>query len=205
MAQWFVVFLQEDVGKDLESLVLLSFKEAQSLLLQVTIGLAVAEAEFEFEHRDLHWYNCKTLEFIIDGKKMHVKTHGVVASITDFTLSRINTGEDVSFLDLSLDPVLFEGPRKGNKQSETYRKIKEVTEDCWERSFPNTNALWMQYLVDAIDYRFKKNSNALFITRDRTSKETMMLRSFKKRLNDYGSAKESIDDPFISDLIVSEF
>ncbi|KAL4580802.1 hypothetical protein LXL04_017006 [Taraxacum kok-saghyz] len=146
MAQWFVVFLQEDVGKDLESLVLLSFKEAQSLLLQVTIGLAVAEAEFEFEHRDLHWYSnlhnyiifiiflefmsfffvnclkikgeysmsrkdCKTLEFIIDGKKMHVKTHGVVASIIDFTLSRINTGEDVSFLDLSLDPVLFEGPK----------------------------------------------------------------------------------------------
>ncbi|KAL4577427.1 hypothetical protein LXL04_013536 [Taraxacum kok-saghyz] len=179
-----------DVGKDLKSLVLLSFKEAQSLLLQVTIGLAVAEAEFEFEHRDLHWYNCKTLEFIIDGKKMHVKTHGVVASITDFTLSRINTGEDVSFLDLSLDPILFEGP----KGKEMNRKMKEVTEDCWERRydnghilifFPNTNALWMQYLVD-----------------DRTSKETMMLRSFKKRLNDYGSAKESIDDPFISDLII---
>ncbi|KAL4586556.1 hypothetical protein LXL04_011193 [Taraxacum kok-saghyz] len=163
--KWFVVFLQEDVGKDLESLVLLSFKEAQSLLLQVTTGLAVAEAEFEFDHRDLHWYNCKTLEFIIDGKKMHVKTHGVVASITDFTFSRINTGEDVSFLDLSLDPVLFEGP-----------KGKEM----------NRISVRVNYL-------------------DRTSKETMMLRSFKKRLNDYGSAKESIDDPFISDLIVSEF
>ncbi|CAK9147288.1 unnamed protein product, partial [Ilex paraguariensis] len=57
--------------------------------------------------------------------------------------------EDILFLDLSLDPELFEGP-KGDKQSDTYRKMKEVTEECWEGSFPKTNVLWLQYLVDIL-------------------------------------------------------
>ncbi|CAH1444086.1 unnamed protein product [Lactuca virosa] len=199
--QRFVVFVQEHGGQDLESFVLLSFSEAQSLLLQVTVALAVAEDAFEFEHRDLHWGNillsrkgCKTLEFVLDGKKMHVKTHGLVASIIDFTLSRINTGEDILFLDLSLDPGLFEGP-KGDEQSETYRKMKEATEDCWEGSFPKTNVLWLQYLVDVL---LRKK------VYDRTSKDTRELRSLKKRLNSYESAKESIVDPFFSELIVNE-
>ncbi|KAI3760565.1 hypothetical protein L1987_50961 [Smallanthus sonchifolius] len=113
--QRFVVFVQEHGGQDLESIVLLNFNEARSLLVQVTMALAVAEAAFEFEHRDLHWFSSETLQFILDGKKMIVKTYRLVASIIDFTLSRINTGESVLFLDLSLDPGLFEG-LKGDKQ-----------------------------------------------------------------------------------------
>ncbi|GJR03131.1 serine/threonine-protein kinase haspin homolog isoform X1, partial [Tanacetum coccineum] len=197
--QRFVVFVQEHGGQDLESFVLLSFNDARSLLVQVTVALAVAEAAFEFEHRDLHWGNIllsrkssETLHFVLDGKKMQVKTYGLVASIIDFTLSRINTGEDILFLDLSLDPGLFEGP-KGDKQSETYRKMKEVTEDCWEGSFPKTNVLWLQYLVDIL--LLKK-------VYDRTSRDERELRSLKKRLNGYKSAKESIVDPFFSDLII---
>ncbi|KAI3770900.1 hypothetical protein L6452_02048 [Arctium lappa] len=194
--QCFVVFVQEHGGQDLESFVLLSFNEVRSLLVQVTVALAVAEAAFEFEHRDLHWGNillsrkgCETLQFILDGKKMHVKTYGVVASIIDFTLSRINTGEDILFLDLSLDLGLFEGP-KGDKQSETYRKMKEVTEDCWEGSFPKTNVLWLQYLVDIL--LLKK-------VYDRTSRDERELRSLKKRLNGYESAKEAVAaDPFFT-------
>lgn len=197
--QCFVVFVQEHGGQDLESFVLLSFNEVRSLLVQVTVALAVAEAAFEFEHRDLHWGNillsrkgCETLQFILDGKKMHVKTYGVVGSIIDFTLSRINTGEDILFLDLSLDPGLFEGP-KGDKQSETYRKMKQVTEDCWEGSFPKTNVLWLQYLVDIL--LLKK-------VYDRTSRDERELRSLKKRLNGYESAKEAVADPFFTDLLV---
>ncbi|KAI3806484.1 hypothetical protein L1987_22391 [Smallanthus sonchifolius] len=191
--QRFVVFVQEHGGQDLESFVLLNFNEARSLLVQVAMALAVAEAAFEFEHRDLHWFSSETLQFILDGKKMIVKTYRLVASIIDFTLSRINTGERVLFLDLSLDPGLFEGP-KGDKQSETYRKMKQVTKDCWEGSFPKTNVLWLQYLVDILlqkkDY-------------DHTSRDKRELRSFKKHLNMYKSAKESVVDPFFSDLIAA--
>nr|XP_043622525.1 serine/threonine-protein kinase haspin homolog [Erigeron canadensis] len=199
--QRFVVFVQEHGGQDLESFVLLNFNDARSLLVQVTVALAVAEAAFEFEHRDLHWGNIlvsrkgtETLQFILDGKKMHVKTYGLVASIIDFTLSRINTGEDILFLDLSSDPGLFDGP-KLDIQSQTYRKMKEVTEDYWEGSFPKTNVLWLQYLL----YILMEKK-----VYDRTSKEVRELRALKKRLNGYQSARESVADPFFSDLIVSD-
>ncbi|KAM7470110.1 hypothetical protein LguiA_008293 [Lonicera macranthoides] len=198
--QCYVVFVQEHGGRDLESFVLLNFDEARSLLVQVTLALAVAEAAYEFEHRDLHWGNIllsrkdsAALDFTLEGRKICVKTFGLVISIIDFTLSRINTGEDILFLDLSLDPELFEGP-KGDKQAETYRKMKEVTEECWEGSFPKTNVLWLQYLVDIL--LLKKSF-------DRTSKNERDLRSLKKRLNSYNSAKEATLDPFFIDLFLN--
>ncbi|KAL6517865.1 hypothetical protein OROMI_033566 [Orobanche minor] len=138
--QCYVVFVQEHGGRDLESFVLLNFDEARSLLVQVTLALAVAEAALEFEHRDLHWGNIllsrkdsATLQFIFEGRKLQVKTFGLLISIIDFTLARINTGEDILFLDLSSDPELFEGP-KGDKQADTYRKMRDVTDECWEGS-----------------------------------------------------------------------
>ncbi|CAA0810936.1 Protein kinase superfamily protein [Striga hermonthica] len=197
--QCYVVFVQEHGGRDLESFVLLNFDEARSLLVQVTLALAVAEAAYEFEHRDLHWGNILlsrkdsgSLQFILEGRKLHIRTFGLVVSIIDFTLSRINTGEDILFLDLSLDPELFEGP-KGDKQADTYRKMRDVTDECWEVSFPKTNVLWLQYLVDIL--LLKKSY-------ERTSKDERDLRSFKKRLNSYGSAKECASDPFFNDLLI---
>uniref|UniRef100_A0A166CW45 non-specific serine/threonine protein kinase n=1 Tax=Daucus carota subsp. sativus TaxID=79200 RepID=A0A166CW45_DAUCS len=197
--QCYIIFVQEHGGQDLESFVLLNFDEARSLLVQVTVALAVGEAAYEFEHRDLHWGNIllsrkdsATLQFNLEGKSLNIRTFGLLISIIDFTLSRINTGEDILFLDLSSDPELFEGP-KGDKQSDTYRKMKEATEDCWEESFPKTNVLWLQYLVDIL--LLKK-------TFDRTSKDERELRSLKKRLNSYGSAKEATADPFFRELFV---
>ncbi|KAL6495024.1 hypothetical protein OROGR_030943 [Orobanche gracilis] len=199
--QCYVVFVQEHGGRDLESFVLLNFDEARSLLVQVTLALAVAEAALEFEHRDLHWGNIllsrkdsATLQFILEGKNLQVKTFGLLMSIIDFTLARINTGEDILFLDLSSDPELFEGP-KGDKQADTYRKMRDVTDECWEGSFPKTNVLWLQYLVDIL--LLKKSY-------ERSSKNERDLRSLKKRLNSYSSAKECVSDPFFIDLFIEE-
>lgn len=197
--QCYVVFVLQHGGKDLESFVLLNYDEAQSLLVQVTAALAVAEAAYEFEHRDLHWGNVllsrndsEALQFTLEGKNMTIKTFGLQISIIDFTLSRINTGEDILFLDLSTDPYLFKGPR-GDRQAETYRKMKEVTGECWEGSFPRTNVLWLLYLVDIL--LLKKSF-------ERSSKHERELRALKKRLDKYNSAKEAIYDPFFSELIV---
>ncbi|ESW35288.1 hypothetical protein PHAVU_001G222600 [Phaseolus vulgaris] len=197
--QCYVVFVQEHGGKDLEGFALLNFDEARALLAQVTAGLAVAESAFEFEHRDLHWGNIlvgrsdsEALQFTLDGRRMLVKTSGLIISIIDFTLSRINTGDRILYLDLSCDPDLFKGP-KGDKQSETYRRMKEVTEDWWEGSCPKTNVLWLIYLVDIL--LMKKSF-------ERTSKHERDLRSFKKRLDKYDSSKEAILDPFFTDLFI---
>ncbi|VVA90391.1 unnamed protein product [Arabis nemorensis] len=199
--QCYVMFVLEHGGKDLESFVLLNFDEARSLLVQVTAGLAVAEAAFEFEHRDLHWgnillnrNNSSTLPFILEGKQVLIKTFGVQISIIDFTLSRINTGEKILFLDLTSDPYLFKGP-KGDKQAETYRKMKAVTEDYWEGSFARTNVLWLIYLVDLL---LTKKSF------ERSSKNERELRSLKKRMEKYKSAKEAVSDPFFSDMLMDQ-
>ncbi|XP_078443477.1 protein kinase superfamily protein isoform X2 [Wolffia australiana] len=196
--QRYVVFVLADGGRDLESFVLFNFEEARSLLVQVTAGLAVAEIACEFEHRDLHWGNIllarrdeQFADFVLRGKKMRIKSSGLAVSIIDFTLSRIKTGEAILFLDLSSDPALFEGP-KGDRQAETYRKMREVTEDSWEASFPQTNVLWLQYLVDML--LLKK-------TFERTTKDERDLRSFKKRLSSYDSAGDSLSDEFFIDLL----
>ncbi|XP_074576235.1 serine/threonine-protein kinase haspin homolog [Curcuma longa] len=199
--QCYIVFVLADGGKDLESFVLVNYDEARSLLVQTTIALAVAETACEFEHRDLHWGNILlthtkdiSTNFTLHGKKMRAKTFGLAISIIDFTLSRINTGEAILFLDLSADPGLFEGP-KGDKQFETYRKMRDLTEDYWEGSFPKTNVLWLIYLVDIL--LTKKSFK-------RTAKDERDLRSFKKRLNEYGSATESLSDSFFSDLLIND-
>ncbi|KAL6139105.1 hypothetical protein ACLB2K_064382 [Fragaria x ananassa] len=197
--QFYVVFVLEHGGQDLENFVLLNCDEARSLLVQVTAALAVAEAAYEFEHRDLHWGNILlsrsdsvTMQFTLDGRQMLIRTFGLAISIIDFTLSRINTGEAILFLDLSSDPALFNG-QKGDIQAETYRKMKKVTQDQWKESFPRTNVLWLVYLVDVL---------LLNKSFDRTSKDERDLRSLKKRLNQYLSAREALFDPSFSDLFV---
>ncbi|KAI3958120.1 hypothetical protein MKW98_020762 [Papaver atlanticum] len=197
--QCYVVFVLSYGGEDLESFVLSNFHEVQSLLVQVAAGLAVAEAAYEFEHRDLHWGNIlltrrgvETEKFVLEGRQMRARTFGLSISIIDFTLSRINTGEAIHYLDISNDPELFKGPR-GCKQSETYRKMRKVTEECWEGSFPKTNVLWLQYLVDIL---LQKKSFG------QTSKNKRDLRSLKKRLDTCCSAKEAVADPFFSSLLI---
>ncbi|KAI3841220.1 hypothetical protein MKX03_004924 [Papaver bracteatum] len=197
--QCYLVFVLAHGGKDLESFVLSDFEEAQSLLIQVAASLAVAEAAYEFEHRDLHWGNillthteAETKKFVLEGRQMWARTFGLSISIIDFTLSRINTGEAIHYLDLSNDPDLFKGP-KGCKQSETYRKMREVTEECWEGSFPKTNVLWLQYLVDIL--LLKKSFS-------QTKNDERDLRSLKKRLGTCCSAKEAIADSFFSSLLL---
>ncbi|KAG8079584.1 hypothetical protein GUJ93_ZPchr0007g3371 [Zizania palustris] len=203
--QCYIVFVQGDGGRDLEKFALLDYNEARSLLVQVTASLAVAESACEFEHRDLHWGNIlldrdempnknQTMTFTIQGKRMCTRTFGLNISIIDFTLSRINTGDAVLFLDLSADPALFEGPKQ-DKQAETYRKMKRITKDYWEGSFPKTNVVWLVYLVDIV---LQKRYSTF------TSKDDRELRAFKKRLASYDSARDCLADSFFSDLLSDE-
>ncbi|KAG6542875.1 hypothetical protein Mapa_015779 [Marchantia paleacea] len=196
--QLFVVFVLADGGIDLESFVLFSFSEARSILFQVVLALAVAEEACGFEHRDLHWGNIVLARdykneygyYRLLDKDIRVKTFGVSVSIIDFTLSRIDTGKQVFFCNLSNDPELFEGPTR-DVQSDTYRRMLNLTEGHWEGSFPKTNCFWIHYVTDILVN--KKSFPA-------SSQERRALRSFCKRVLLYDSANAASSDNFFHDL-----
>ncbi len=59
----------------------------------------MAEKTLQFEHWDLHWGNILVermeepiIEFTLKGKRKVVLSHGVRASIIDFTRSRVEKG-----------------------------------------------------------------------------------------------------------------
>lgn len=92
--------------------------------------LAVAENKFEFEHRDLHWGNilvAKTLdkfaEYIVDGKIVKVPTHGVKATIIDYTLSRMVYDGALLYNNLADDEELFSAD--GDYQFDIYRLMRD--------------------------------------------------------------------------------
>lgn len=131
-------------------------------------SLAVAEAKHQFEHRDLHWGNVlvvptaeKTLSFILNGKPIEIRTHGVKATIIDYTLSRIIYKDCCLYQDLAADPELFEAT--GDYQYDIYRLMRKVIpNDCWETYEPFTNILWLHYmidkLIDGVRYSSKKTN-----------------------------------------------
>ncbi|KAK8781307.1 hypothetical protein V5799_017347 [Amblyomma americanum] len=103
----------------------------QSVFLQVSFSLAVAERELEFEHRDLHCDNVllrrtwdERVRFLLQGREVCLPTAGVRASIIDYTLSRMRKGENVIFTDLTHDRELFRG--YGSYQYDIYRTMKTL-------------------------------------------------------------------------------
>lgn len=92
--------------------------------------MAVAESQLNFEHRDLHWgnvllanTNTKKISFSLDNEIVEINTYGIVATIIDFTLSRIEYDGVVIFNNLALDPDLFLG--EGDYQFDIYRLMQE--------------------------------------------------------------------------------
>ena len=217
--QLYAVFAFADGGADLEHADVGTYAEAKSVLLQVTVALAVAEEACRFEHRDLHWGNvllrkCGAGEergATLNGVDLAFPSRGVDVSVIDYTLSRLDmppglpTPGDVTrdaedakgcqapsvFCDLNADPELFKGP-EGHCQSETYRRMAAATGGDWSRHAPETNALWLHYLADCMleDKRFA-----------RTAEQTAELKAFRKRAPRYGSAAEALWD----DVFVGEF
>ena len=202
--QLYVVFITRNGGIDLENFNLHDCKEAFSVLLQITVALAVAEEACGFEHRDLHWGNvlCKrdkvdvendnTRKARLNGVDVMLDTYGVTASIIDFTLSRVEIKDesDVVFCDLSLDPELFEGP-EDDAQSETYRRMRKALNNQWGASCPQTNAFWLHYLADTLltKKEFKMSPN-----------QKLSLEKFRMNCLQYDCAADAIWDPLFAGM-----
>lgn len=121
----------------------------------MAVSLAVAECQFQFEHRDLHWGNVlvaptteRTITFHLNGKQIEVQTHGIKATIIDYTLSRIVYKSCCLFQDLAADPELFEA--EGDYQYDIYRLMRDKTKNDWAVFEPQTNVLWLHYIIDKI-------------------------------------------------------
>ncbi|CAN6575867.1 unnamed protein product [Malus baccata var. baccata] len=87
-----------------------------------------------------------------------------------------------------------------DNQSETYRKMKKVTEDCWEgrceiicKFFSITFRKLLTAVVNACD---NDNSNG-----ESSSKDERELRSLKKHLGKHQSAREALLDPSFGHLV----
>jgi serine/threonine-protein kinase haspin len=83
----------------------------------------------------LHWGNVlisrtteKIIEFRIDGRVIQLPTHGVKATIIDYTLSRMVYDDAVLYDNLAKDEELFEQDGEGEYQFEIYRLMRDRVE-----------------------------------------------------------------------------
>lgn len=131
-SQKFVVLQLRNGGQDLENAALFNAAQGFAIFQQVAHALAIAERALQFEHRDLHWGNIlvkecrqKTLQYRFGSDQFQVETHGMRATIIDFSLSRLTLPNDDRdeecdiFNNLSEDPDLFTS--EGDYQFDVYR------------------------------------------------------------------------------------
>ena len=84
------------------------------------MSLAIAEAAYQFEHRDLHLGNILLnkvdqghhFTVRLKGQDIDLCTEGIRVILIDFSLSRIDSGEITVFKDLTLEPEIFMGPAR---------------------------------------------------------------------------------------------
>ncbi|KAG2436314.1 hypothetical protein HXX76_006625 [Chlamydomonas incerta] len=157
----------EDSGTDLEKYDKLEgWDQLRSVLLQVAVSLAVSEAALAFEHRDLHWGNvlirphappdgsAGTMTARLRGHTLKVSSCGLVATIIDFTNSRLQAADGtLAFCDLEADQAVFEGTR-GDVQFDTYRWMRSAVDRDWSARCPETNCLWLSYLAEVLAQQF---------------------------------------------------
>uniref|UniRef100_T1ICX8 non-specific serine/threonine protein kinase n=1 Tax=Rhodnius prolixus TaxID=13249 RepID=T1ICX8_RHOPR len=170
--QLFLVLELGNAGTDLESYSFSTAKQALSIFKQTVFAVAVAEACFEFEHRDLHWGNVlisRTAErfifFRLEGEEYKVITNGVKSTIIDYTLSRLTSSDSVPiFNDIGQDPDMFIAT--GDYQFDIYRHMKKDVGDRWEQFVPKTNVRWLHYLIDKMIKKVKYQRKTAKVHRD---------------------------------------
>jgi len=78
---------------------------------------------------------------------VEVETFGVRACIIDYTLSRMERGDEVIYVNI-LDEGYFTG--KGDYQFDIYRMMREESKGDWKSFWPKTNVFWLHYVADKL-------------------------------------------------------
>ncbi|RIA96099.1 hypothetical protein C1645_815785 [Glomus cerebriforme] len=149
--QLYAVLIVEYGGLDLEHVKLKNWAQAWSVLTQV--GWSIAQAE---QHRDLHWGNItikptkmKSISYnlLLANINVEVETFGVRACIIDYTLSRMERGGEIIYVNI-LDEGYFTG--KGDYQFDIYRMMREESKGDWKSFWPKNNVFWLHYVADKL-------------------------------------------------------
>lgn len=157
--QRYCVIALENGGVDLEHFDIATWAQACEIFDKIVETLAIGEEKREFEHRDLHWGNV-LIRPSADSGSLRI-------TIIDYTLSRAMVDDQLSNIAFYgfQDRAIFEADGD-DYQFEIYRLMRdsltdgseqELDED-WTQYHPNTNVLWLHYLVDKLlhEKRLKK-------------------------------------------------
>lgn len=131
-----------------------------SVLVQVIVGIAIAEKVYLYEHRDLHVSNIlikktskNTIPFTLEGNRYNIVTNGVKATIIDATFSRLTHNGKVYYRDLTSTLRAYgskKTPTRMSLQNRSYRQMVHVTRNNWEDFNPKTNLIWLTYLCETL-------------------------------------------------------
>lgn len=138
----------------------LSAEQLASTLVQVIVGLAIAEKVYSYEHRDLHVSNIlikktsrSSIPFVLDNTRYKIITNGIKATIIDATFSRLTHKGKVYFRDLTSTLRAYgskKEPVKMSIQNRSYRQMVHLTKNNWEEFIPKTNLIWLTYLCETL-------------------------------------------------------
>lgn len=188
-----------------------------SVCLQVTMALAVAEAVYQFEHRDLHICNLlvkqtkkSVVSFKLRSTVYTVPSYGVKAIIIDVTYSRLAFGipnGQIFFSDLSskmnnLEPSTSDTDR----QNVAYKTMYQLVGDKhWGEWHPATNLIWLQYLFEEVLSSGVFRLNEKSILRDESNRTKRILKSLvgmiQKMLKQIGEQKQNHQQKTVSKLV----
>ena len=163
----YAILCMEHCGKSLRELSkngTLTVNKVASIIFQVLLGLAAAEALYEYEHRDLHMGNImvrntqkRTLTFVVNSKQYHVDTDGIRAFIIDNTFARMRIGtvHFYTYLSDKLASLVSNDadPTKTHLQSaqdKVYVVMAHLARDNWAQWIPRTNLIWMRFVLDKL-------------------------------------------------------
>lgn len=132
----------------------LTVTQVRDIFWQVASALALAEQEFEFEHRDLHLGNiclsAPDARVQEQSSELYTNKPSIVVTIIDYTLSRasIPSAKNPTYNNLAKDHTLFQGTgTRWWRQFQVYRDMKTAVRNEWRSYSPVTNVLWLQHLL----------------------------------------------------------
>lgn len=151
-----VIIEMEHCGLDLCTLLNDSLDKSQleSILMQVVIGLCIAECAFEFEHRDLHLSNIlaqhttqRWIRFVYKSQVYLLESNGYQAKVIDYSYSRIKYNGEVFFKHLDFLNVT----NKEHIVNDGYSEMAYYVNKQWNLFSPRSNLAWIKTIVKDLE------------------------------------------------------